>query len=161
MTKKPRKFALDIFALLGKLNDAKSDDAYLSLTETERKGFSPLVTMRWMSGTSDQRQLMCLNEFVNPAVFSLAGHPHLLSLLLQVASSKTQKRYPWLGIKSKKKNALARQAVSEYLEMSSREVNLLNPFPPSTEILRMAEELGWQQDEIKKLEKELSDEPIR
>ena len=147
-------FKLDIFDLLGKLNNPKSGDIYSKLTEEEKKGFAPIVVMRWMSGTSDERQIMLLNEFVNPYVFALGKHPHLLMLLLQVASSKTNKRYYWLGIKSKQKNIESMKVVGEYFDMSDREVSTLNPFPPEAEVMQMAEELGWQKDELTKLKKE-------
>lgn len=147
-------FKLDIFGLLGDLNNPKAGDIYSKLTDEEKKGFAPLVVMRWMSGTSDERQIMLLNEFVNPRVFPLAKHPHLLMRLLQASSSKTNKRYNWLGVKSKKKNVEAIRAVQEYFDMSDREVKLLNPFPPEEEVLAMAESLGWQKDEMAKLKKE-------
>lgn len=147
-------FKLDIFGLLNDLNNSKAGDIYSKLTDEEKKGFAPLVVMRWMSGTSDERQIMMLNEFVNSKVFPLAKHPHLLMRLLQAASSKTNKRYNWLGIKSKKKNVEAMRAVQEYFEMSDREIKLLKPFPPEEEVLEMAESLGWQKDEIAKLKKE-------
>lgn len=150
-------YKLDIFDLLNKLNSSKSGDIYAQLSEDERKGFAPLVVMRWMSGTSDERQIMLLNEFVNPAVFSLGKHPHLLMQLLQTASSKTSKRYAWLSVKSKKKNVEAMKVVAEYFDMTAREVRLLDPFPSMEEVLNMADELGWQKDDIKKLEKEYKD----
>lgn len=150
-------YKLDIFELLSKINSSKSGDIYSKLTDDERKGFAPLIAMRWMSGTSDERQIILLNEFVNKNVFTLAKHPHLLMHLLQVASSKTPKRYQWIGIKSKKKNPRKRKAVQEYFEMSEREVNLMEPFPADDEILEMAESLGWDKEEINVLKKEMKD----
>jgi len=147
-------FKLDIFDLLGRLNDPKAGDIYSKLSDEERKGFAPLVVMRWASGTSDARQIMMLNEFVNLNVFTLGKHPHLLMMLLQAANSKTNKRYNWLGIKSKKKNSGALRVIQEYFEMSEREAKLLNPLPSDAEIMKMAEELGWDKDEISKLKKE-------
>lgn len=147
-------YKLDIFDLLNKLNSSKSGDIYANLTEDERKGFAPLVVMRWMSGTSDQRQIVLLNEFANRFTFSLAKHPHLLMQVLQMCSSKTSKRYQWIGIKSKKKNVESMKVVSEFYGMSLREVRLLNPFPKEDEIIEMAEQLGWQKDEITKLRAE-------
>ena len=148
-------YKLDIFYLLTKIDSAKTGDIFKQLSEDERKGFAPLVVMRWMSGTSDERQIMMLNEFVNTAVFSLSKHPHLLMQLLQAASSKTPKRYNWLSVKSKKKNILSLKIVAEYFDMSLREVKLLDPFPSKEEIQHMAESLGLQRDELKLLEKEL------
>jgi hypothetical protein len=152
-----KKFSLDIFGLLQDLNNPKSDDIYAKLSDAEKKGFAPLVVMRWMTGTSDEQQIMLVNEFVNPAVFPLAAHPHLLMLLLQVSNTKTNKRYQWLSnTGSKSKNTEAVRAVCEYFEMSKREAERLNPFPPAEEIIQMAEELGWQKDEMSKLKKEIA-----
>lgn len=150
-------FKLDIFGLLSKIDNKKVGNIYQTLSDEEKKGFAPLVVMRWMSGTSDERQIMMLNTFMNPLVFALPKHPELLMRVLQVCSSKTPKRYQWLGIKggTKKKNIEAMKVVGEYYDMSQREVRLLNPFPPSSEIISMAEELGYEKDEMKKLEKEL------
>ena len=149
-------YKLDIFKLLGDINSPKAGDIYEKLSDDERKGFAPLVVMRWMSGTSDERQIILLNEFVNPYVFSLGKHPHLLMQLLQVASSKTSKRYAWLGIKSKKKQVEAYRVIQEYFELSTRETKTYS-LPPAEELLKMAEELGWQKDEISKLQKELKE----
>lgn len=148
-------FKLDIFSLLGNIDKKSSGDLYQSLSDDEKKGFPPLVVMRWMSGTSDERQIMMLNTFINPLVFTLGKHPHLLMQVLQVCSSKVPKRYTWLGVKGKKKNTESLKVVGEYYEMSQREVRILSPFPTNTEVLQMAEELGWDKDEIKKLDKEL------
>lgn len=149
-------YKLDIFKLLGDINSPKAGDIYEKLSDDERKGFAPLVVMRWMSGTSDERQIILLNEFVNPYVFPLGKHPHLLMQLLQVASSKTSKRYAWLGIKSKKKQVEAYRVIQEYFELSARETKTYS-LPPAEELLKMAEELGWQKDEISKLQKELKE----
>ena len=147
------EYKLDIFDTLGKLNSSKSGDIYSKLSEDERKGFFPLIVMRWMSGTSDERQIMMLNECANKYVFSLAEHPHLLMQLLQVASSKTSKRYQWIGIKSNTKKSESFKVVQQYFEMSHREVKMLSPFPNDTEILQMAEELGYTKEELTKLKK--------
>lgn len=148
-------YKLDIFDTLSKIDNKKTGNLYAKLSEDERKGFAPLIVMRWMSGTSDERQIMLLNEFVNPYVFPLVKHPELLMQLLQVSSSKMSRRYSWLGVKSKKKKAEAWRVVAEYFDLSDRGVALIKPFPSDEEILSMADDLGLQKDEIKKLEKEL------
>lgn len=152
---KEKTFKLDIFSLLKDLNSLKAGDIYTKLSDDEKKGFFPLVVMRWMSCTSDERQILLLNEFVNKSVFPLAKHPHLMMRLLQAAATKAPTRYNWISVKSKKKHSMSKQVVKEYFEMSSREVDMLNPFPPADEIIEMAEELGYQKDEITKLKKEL------
>lgn len=149
-------YKLDIFGLLSKIDKKSSGDIYQNLSDDEKKGFQPLVIMRWMSGTSDQRQLMLLNTFANRIIFSLSKHPHLLMQVLQVCSSKVSKRYSWLGINSTKKNTETLNVIAEYFEMSKREAKLYYPIPSNTELIQMAEELGYDKDNIKKLNNELS-----
>lgn len=149
-------YKLDIFRLLSEYNNPKAGDIYAALSEEERKGFAPLIVMRWMSGTSDERQIMMLNEFVNPYVFSLGKHPHLLSQLLQVASSKVNRRYYWLGIKPSTKRVEARRVLQQFFDVSAREARLYE-IPPINELVEMAESLGWEKAEIAKLQKEFKD----
>lgn len=152
-----KKRALDIFKLLEDLNSSK-EDIWNSLTEEEQRGFAPLVVQRWMSGTGDKRQIMLLNEFANPCIFTLGRHPQLLMRLLHACSSKTPKRYGWLATKSKKKNVESIKVLCEYFGMSEREAAMCRPFPSNNELVEMASELGWQADDIKKLKKEAKDE---
>jgi hypothetical protein len=149
-----KAYALDIFDLLNKINDASVVDVYSGLTDEERAAFAPLVTMRWMSGSPDAAELLALNEFVNQYVFSLGKHPHLLMQLLQACSSKKRKRYNWVASKAEAKRALSVKAAQEYLGMSRREVQAIK-LPPDEELIKMAESMGWQADEVSKLKKEL------
>ena len=150
-------FKLDIFKVLGDLSTG-DHLTYRKLSDDEKKGFAPLVIMRWMTGTSDAGQIIAINTYANKAIFPLGKHPELLAMLL--ASCSTQKRarrYNWLGLKSSKKKKLAHQVVMEYFDYSSREMARISSLPPDEEILMMAESLGWQKDEITKLKKELKD----
>lgn len=152
-----KKFALDIFDFLAKLNSTKSG-IYDGLSEEERKAFSPLVVMRWLSGTSDTRQIMMLNTFANTSVFQLGAHKKLLAGVLQACTSKVPgRRYKWMSIRGgSKKKDLANNVISQYYGMSSNEIRKLNPRPTSSEIMSMAEDLGFQKDELTQLKKELS-----
>lgn len=149
-------FKLDIFRLLSDI-DRGDYTLYRSLTEEERKGFAPLVVMRWMSGTSDESQIMALNQFANRFTFPLGKHPELLMQVLSACSSKKQRRYNWIGVKGGKKKSLATDVVQEYFDYSSQEMRKLDEFPPASEIMEMAESLGWQKEDIAKLKKELAD----
>ena len=147
-------FKLDIFKLLSKIDSSKKD-IYLELTDEEKKCFFTLVVMRWNSGTNDEQQIQLINTFVNPYVFNLANHPHLLMQLLQVSSTKERKKYQWLAIKSNDKSVLTNKVIKEHFDISDRELKLMAVKPTPSEILLMAEELGWQKEEISKLKKEL------
>jgi hypothetical protein len=145
---------LNIFTLLSKIDSSK-DDIYLTLSDEEKKEFFPLVVMRWMTGTNDERQIMMLNEFVNPYIYSLSKHPHLLMKLLQICSSKTKKKYNWIGLKKEVSNKLYLKVVTEYYDITEREVLILNPPISKEKVLSHAESLGWDKPEMAALKKEL------
>ena len=140
-----------------RINDPNSKDIYSALSEEQRKAVSPLVVMRWLSGTKDQRQIIALNTFANKFTFPLAKHPHLQMLVLQACSSKTNGRGSWIGIKGGTKTTLRNEVLSEYFDYSINEIRAMTVFPTDDEIILMAEELGWQRDEIAKLKKEQKD----
>lgn len=157
MATKPVKYALDIFDILGKLSMGNTE-LYQTLTEEEQKSISPLVLMRWMSGTSDLRQIVFLNEFVNPFLFSIgANNKELMVKLLAIASSKQPHRYHWKGIKKKegKESTLGLKVLKEFYEYSTREAREVIRHLTKEDITEMAEKLGWQADELKKLKKDL------
>ena len=149
--------ALDIFQLLGEV-DKKKYDIWDKLTDEQKKEFSALITMRWMAGTTDARQIIFLNEIVNLAVFSLPEHKQFLLELLTVCSSGSSKRYSWVNYKltagSKKKIAV--QLVADHYNLSLKEAedSVLN-FSPE-ELMELAEIQGFQKEDLKNLKKELS-----
>ena len=64
-----KKHKLDIFRVLDHTS-RKDQKFYRELTDDEQKAYMPLVAMRWMTGTTDARQIYFLNELVNPFVFT-------------------------------------------------------------------------------------------
>jgi hypothetical protein len=146
-------YKLDIFWLLNELNKDPAVDIFGQLTTEQVASFSPLVTMRWLSGTSDDRQIIMLNEVVNLYVFKLGEHKELLMKLLQTASSKVPKRYAWLPVKSSKKDSKRVQVISDFFEISTSEAR--EYIVPDDEVINYATELGWQPSDIKDLKKEL------
>lgn len=152
-----KTFKLDIFNLMSRL-DSGEKDIWNTLTDDEKKGFSALIIMRWMSGCTDFRQIMYLNTFVNETLFTLSKHPELLMQLLSVSSSKTPKRYQWIGVKGNKKNKneLKVQVISEYYGYTNREARHALPLLTNEDILEYAGELGYQKEQIQMLKKELN-----
>jgi len=147
--------ALDIFMLLGEI-DKKNYNVWDSLSEDQKKEFSALVTMRWMAGTTDERQIIFLNEVVNLAVFNLPDHRELLLKLLTVCSSGETRRYTWINYKlgGAKKNKKAVELIAEHYQMSLRDAeDTVRLFSPD-EIMELGEDCGLQKDELKLLKKE-------
>lgn len=152
-----KKFALDIFAVLDKLNQG---DLHLweKLTEEERKGFSPYIVTRWLSGTSDPMQIIFVNELVNSQIFQLGpSHTELICKLMACCGNRKRQRFQWIADSKggKKSSSLALEVLKEYYEYSTREAKEALDVLSSADIYELAEEIGWQPDELKKLKKEL------
>jgi hypothetical protein len=150
-------YKLDLFGLLSRL-DRKDYHLWKSYNETERKEISPLIIMRWLSGTSDKRQIMFLNEIVNRVVFELGEHKELLLKLLAIANSGQPRRYFWMSQKSsasEKRGAKRAVAVAEqYYTCSPIEAKQYLRLLTKEDVVGMCEELGMQKDEIQLVKKE-------
>jgi hypothetical protein len=148
--------ALDVFNLLGHI-DRKNKFVWDNLTVEQRKEYSPLITMRWMSGCDDARQIIFLNTLMNPMVFVQGDHKELLIKLQAICGSGRSKRYQWLGIKAKadKKSPLAIKVIKETFGYSTKVAADYVDMFSKDEYVEMAEKLGWQQQELKDLKKQV------
>lgn len=155
MATQNKAYSLDIFTLLEQINN-KDYFFYEELTDEERKGFVPLLTMRWLSGTDEPAQIVLLNEVVNPYVFSLHNHRNLLYKLLTICAVKPQK-YKWIKNQSKNSNKLKHVValLCKHYNYSSRRVLEIINFLSNEQILQIAEQHGLQQNEIQEIKKEL------
>jgi len=144
----------DLFAFLSKLG-SRDINAYNNLSEDAKKQASPLVIMRWMTGTSDQAQVIRINEFVNPYVFSLGSHKELLFKLLATASTGSSRRYSWAKGPTSIQAKSTIEVLRQYYNCSSREAKLHLRSVKKDDLLLMGDSLGWTKDEMKKLKDEL------
>ena len=152
------KYSLDIFSALDSLT-AGDLSWYDKLPAEQKKEAAPLIIMRWLSGTSDPAQIVRINTAVNPYIFSLGADKALLFKLLAAATTKSRKRYSWLKYPGAKNDTLSKQIIKEYFGCSTREVEFFRP-QDDNDLIVMAEELGWDQLQIKKLLTEIDkDEP--
>ena len=147
---------IDIFKVLGHINN-KDREYFKELSEDQQKSLHPYVLMRWMSGVKDPLQLILLNEFTNPYVFSLANHKELLMDTLLVCAPGGFRRYSWAKGKKQKtsKTPIALEVVKQTFNYSSREALRSIDLIDNDTILAYAIDLGYQNDEIKDLKKEL------
>jgi len=148
--------AFDLFEGLARLS--KGDMLwYDKLSPEDQKGASPFVISRWLTGTSDQAQLLRLNTFVNPYVFSLGSDKALLFKLMAAATTGSTSRYQWIKAPTAKKATKFRlEVIKAYYDVSSREAALYTTIS-AEDIIMMAEELGWDKEELAKLKKEVGD----
>jgi len=154
MTQKKHK--LDIFQVLGQISK-RNRNFYSSLSEEEQKALMPLVVMRWMSGTSDARQLFFLNELVNPLVFSLYDHKELLVHLMSICGPGKTKRYFWNKAKSKKKTSTPTcvNVIRDYFGYNTLDAIEALPLLSDIDVLTYATHLGRQKEDVAKIKKEL------
>ena len=147
---------LNIFEVLK--NITKSNVTYWdTLDPTQQKAFVPLVVMRWLTGTDKFVQIHILNEIVNPFIFTLGKHPRLLYNLMCSAAHGNTNKYTWLK-RNNNKNInfkISFNLLSEYLNCSKREVKELFQFYSNEDLLEIADDLGLQKNDIKKLKDEL------
>lgn len=151
------KSNLDIFDVLNKIHS--KDIAYFEgLDKDTLKKISPLVLMRWMSGVKCQNQIILLNEIVNPMIFNLQHHQMLLLYLLATCSTGAN-RSKWIKVSNKKKDSYPNslEVVMSYYGYSKLKAIDTLPIIPNDVILELAYDLGYQEDDIKKLKKELKD----
>lgn len=145
---------LEIFDVLKEI-DKKNVGFYDGLSDEHKKQFVPLLTMRWLSsGTKLQTQLQ--NAILNPMVFKLHRHPGLLYKLMVATSDGKSKRYTWIKKKSKDKSAPTVVAViSSYYQCSKKDALRYKKQLSEDDILEMADELGYDKEQVKKLKTEL------
>lgn len=148
------------FDLFSGLNSLSSGDKqwYDKLDAAGKKAASPFVIGRWLTGTKDQEQLLRLNAFFNPYVFSLGNEKALLFKLLAVSATGRTRRYNWIkppGGASTPKFAV--EVISKYYDTTLREAELYLINHDAGDIMEMAESLGLDKDEFARLKKELGD----
>lgn len=147
--------ALDLWWALGQL-DQKNHNLWALLNEDQRKEVSPYMILRWLSGCVDPDQIVKLGTIGTSCIFELGQHKELLLKLLTALTTGDSKRYKWIAYKGEKKKAskalqLIVQATNQPLRHAVDTLKLYT----NDELLTLAEEQGWQKDEIKELQKEL------
>lgn len=152
----PKKHKIDIFKTLDRIS-SKDTDWYQTLTEEHTKDVVPFVLMRWLTGTKSARQLVFINELVNPFVFSLSQHKTLLVYLMMICCPGKPQRYYWnkAATKRSSKMPVTISVVREYFRYNSREAEDALPNLTTEDVIDLAEQLGRQPDDLKAIKKEL------
>lgn len=145
---------IDLYEFLDHIT--KGDRDYLnSLSEADLKSLAPVLVMRWLTGTTDAKQIRYLNHLVNPLVFRLYQHPQLLYKLMMTSSTNTTKRYDWVKKgKPASKTPISLDIVKRSYRCTEREALIYLPLIKKEDIVEMAEALGEDKELIKKLQKE-------
>ena len=139
--------------------DRKNKDFYDSLTDEQKKKFSPFLMIRWGSsvgGSADLQAyyLMSCNENLNKHFFDVntTQHKKLQWLLATTVSPGMGNQYhQWISLK--KKGANDNKAVkflrALHPELKEDEIKLLAQINDKDDLKHMARELGWDDKRIK------------
>jgi hypothetical protein len=144
----------DLFGFLAKLS--VSDFKYVdALPEADKKTFAPVVIMRWLSGTTDKKQIRYLNHFVNPMVFNMYQHPDMAFRLMMASCTGAARKYSWIKRNKKtEKSTLSVEVIKAYYQCSAREAQQYLSVLSKDDLMEMAEALGYEKELLKKLKKE-------
>lgn len=147
--------AFDLFAGLASLS--RGDKFWFQNLSTEgQKAAAPFVMTRWMTGTSDAQQILRINTFVNPYLFTGTTDKSGLFQLMAAAATGKNARYSWLKGPGPKSKKLTLEVIKQYYECSTREATTYRI--DATSLLEMAEECGWDAEMIKSLKREIDPE---
>lgn len=145
---------LDIIKVLDAVS--KKRNVLENLNDEEIKSIQPFVLMRWLSGSTDAKQVYFLNEFVNPYVFQLSKHKQLLCHLLTVCTPGKSQRYKWNPpISNVKAFPQISDMLSKYFNCKQSEAYEMITLLSDEDILNYASELGYQTEDVSKIRKEL------
>lgn len=161
MVAKKKEYKVELFPLLR--NIATRNSAYFdSLSEDQQKEISPFLIMRWLTGCNDgsrnsAMQIYFINAVVNPLVFPLGKHKKLLYDLM--SASCTGKDCRWNFNKSNQKKGAGfsktTAVIKTVFDYSTKEALDALPLLKDATIVEMAEDLGYQKEELAALKKEL------
>lgn len=145
---------LDIWELLRNIDD-NNREFLKQLPAEQRKGFAPIVALRWLSGSGNDTHMNNLNELVNSTVFNLYKHPDLLYGLMVASTPTGRKQYNWVKAAKKKKTTSRVDVVRRYLAVSPHEAEEFAALYTPADILEMSEALNDTKEFIQKLKSEL------
>ncbi len=156
MAAKTKEYKLDLFKQVLPSIDKADKNFYNNLSDDEKKAYTPLVIMRYMSLLSDQNkdaanQLLLVNYVVNIGFWSLTKHTELLHLLLCTAGLGTKQYHPWLSTKGKQSKT---KELDQFLlelnpGINDIELNILKSLYNKESILQLAKDSGKSDREIK------------
>lgn len=146
----------DLFGFLGQLQ-AGYPLAYDDLADEDKKSFSPLVIQRWLSGGCSADQVLTIAGIGNRFIYSLRKHPELLFKVIAASCLEETPRHQWIKGPARKQRACtsAEKLVASTLGCSTAEAREHLQILTGRDIITLAEESGFQPDEMKKLKEEL------
>ena len=125
-----KSYKLDLTAVLQAI-DRKDLRFYSNLSDEEKKGYSPLILMRFMSSLTDQNRnaayaVIAANDLVNMGFWTLSKHPELQHMLMCMAGLGGKQYRPWLATKRSKRSGKVDEWLMErFPDINEDELSLI------------------------------------
>lgn len=153
--KKEKTYKLDLYKDVIPSIRSRNINYYSKLSEEKKKSFSFFVLMRNILGSNSGVHIVLLNEYINPVLFDWQkSHSELLYRLFVICMPPLKYRLKFVKVFSRK-NSKTLSVIKEYFNYNTRHaldtLNILS----NDQIIKMAEDLGKQKQEITDLKKEL------
>jgi hypothetical protein len=156
--KQLKQYKLDMFGRVLPALDKHDINFYNTLTEEEKKAYTPLVLMRAMSSLCNQNphaafEILMVNDLVNIGFWNLSKHPELQHMLLCIAGLGNKQYHPWIAAKGKGSNT---KIIDDFLielhpDINIDELALLRSQHNVESIKLLAQDAGKSDSEIKLL----------
>jgi hypothetical protein len=131
MAQPKKQYKLDLTTVLQAI-DGQDMTFYNRLSDEEKKSYTPLVLMRYMSSLTDQSKygayaVIATNDIVNIGFWELSKYPDLQHKMLCLAGLGGKQYRPWVATKrSKIYSSKTNQWVSDqFPELNNDEIELL------------------------------------
>ena len=138
--------------------DTKDKFYYDRLSEDEKKKYTALILMRFMSSAPDQGNLHeyhlnAINDIVNQDFWSLSKHPELLHKLLCMCGTGQKLYHQWIKSPAQKaqSNAVKNFFKRIYPELNNLETEILIKNYSEEDFETILKEYGVQDKELKEL----------
>ena len=165
MAKQPTPHKLELSKVLASI-DAGYRDFYQGLTEQEKKSYTPIVLMRYISSLPDNHKyryhaVLMTNDLVNLGFWNLSKYPDLQHLLLCCCAPGTPKNYrPWISV-NKKSNSHTpltdELLMTLYPWMNADELNLSKTNLDRQSVVELALDAGYTLPKAQSIGKEFND----
>ena len=138
--------------------DRKNREFYDSLTDEERRKFSPYLMIRWGSsvgGSADLQAwyLMSTNERVNKNFFDVSTSKHKKFQWLMcttISPGMGNQRHYWLAPKkTERDNKAVKFLIELYPELKPDDIELLAKLNTKEDLRNLARQHGWDDRRIK------------
>lgn len=158
------EYKLDMFKRLLPGLDRRDLKLWSKLSADERKGFSDIVALRYMSSVKTNNadmleyHVQLANEFGNKHLWhpEIRKYPELQMMLLAMVGVGEPQQHEWIAKpKAQKKNKVLEMISEIYPTWKMDELQLFFEINSVDELMDLFESAGYQKDELRKIKTEI------